>query len=432
MKKTVKLLPALPLLLLLWLLPVGCADEESNLGMNLVDSATLFDGKNATLYADNASSIRDDSTISAYSFGFIGTNFGLIANYVSIIGNWHDATFGSVSASLYTQIALPENTSSINLGNNTIDSVILTLATSPAQRFPDSTASYTFHFEVTQLAEPLLSDSLYPCYSTIPVDESKKYFDADITVNPEDTVVRLKLDNSIASIFSEAATAEEFVDRTKGLRIRLTDAGDEGMYYINFADNNTCLTVHHKYVDNTSGAADTAHYTFLLGNGMARYSHFEHDYSTVSALGADSVDGSQTIYLDPLGGYNGRISFDNDIRAFAAAHPNATIHHAELLLPVATGSTAPRPQGVVALTSYRLGIGVPIPDYANVGADGAYNSSEGYYRLRVTRYLQDMLRNGKGTDLYILPNERLNSATRTLLNGPSAATPIRIDIIYSE
>ena len=50
MKKTVKLLPALPLLLLLWLLPVGCADEESNLGMNLVDSATLFDGKNDTYW----------------------------------------------------------------------------------------------------------------------------------------------------------------------------------------------------------------------------------------------------------------------------------------------------------------------------------------------------------------------------------------------
>lgn len=432
MKYPVKALTALPLLLLLWLLPVACVDEESELGMNLVDSTTLFNSNQATLFADNAASIRDDSTVTAYSYGFIGTSFGLIASYTGIIGNWHDATFGSVSASLYTQIALPDNTSSINLGSNIIDSVILTLATTQGLRFPDSTASYTFHFEVMQLAEPLLSDSLYYCYNTIPVNESERYFDADVTLYPEDTVVRLKLDNAIASVLNQPATAEEFVNIVKGLRIRLTDAGDEGMFYINFADNNTCLTVHHKYVDEFSDETDTAQYTFLLGNGMAHFSHFSHDYSTVAALGGDSLDGSQTLYLDPLGGYNARVSFDNDIRAFAAAHPTATVHHAELLLPVAAGSSLPRPQSLIALTGYRVGLGVPIPDYANVGVDGTYNSSESYYRLRVTRYLQDMLRNGKGTDIYLLPDERLTSAARTLLNGPSAANPLRIEIIYSE
>ena len=432
MKQYAKRLPALPLLLLLWLLPSGCVDEESQLGMNLVDSATLFDGQSATLYADNAISVRDDSTVTAYTFGFVGTSFGLISNYTSLIGSWHDATFGAVSSSLYTQIALPDNSSGINLSNNVIDSVVLSLATTRAQLFPDSNATYRFHFEVVQLAEPLLSDSLYSSYSTIPVDESRRYFDADVTVTPEDTVISLKLDNSIAEILRQSASAEEFVESTKGLRIRLTEVGDEGMLGINFADNNTCLTVYHKYVDDASGDADTARYTFLLGNGMARFSHFEHDYSAVAALGGDSVDGSQTLYLDPLGGYNARVSFDNAIRTFAAAHPNATIHHAELLLPVAGSGNVPRPQSVVAVMNYRLGLGVPIADFVNVGVDGAYNSAEGYYRLRVTRYLQDMLRNQSGTDLYILPDQRLCSASRTLLGGPSADNPLRIEIVYTE
>ena len=432
MKQTAKLLSALPLLLLLCLLPSGCTDEESQLGMNLVDSTTLFDGHQDTLYADNAFSIRDDSTVTAYTFGFIGTTFGLITNYTNVIGNWHDATFGDVSASLYTQIALPENTSGINLSNNVIDSVVLTLATMRAQLFPDSNASYNFHFEVMQLAEPLLSDSMYYCYNTIPVDESKKYFDANVTVNPEDTVVRLKLDDAIASVLSHSATAEEFVSITKGLRIRITDAGSMGMFSINFADNNTCLTVHHKFVDSTSNSADTARYIFLLGNGMARFSHFEHNYNGVAALGGDSIDGNQTLYLDPLGGYNARISFTNAIRAFAAAHPNATIHHAQLLLPESASGNVPRPQGVLALTNYRLGLGTPIADCVNIGVDGSYNSTNGYYRLRITRYLQDMLRNQTNSDLYILPNERLSSAARTCLNGPSATNPPRIEIIYTE
>ena len=196
MKRHLTLLPAWPvLLLLLCTLSQSCSDDESMLGFNLVDSNTLYDGQQATLTADRALSVRDDSLLTSnYSFG--------------IIGNYHNATFGKVSATLYTQIALPENTSSINMTNNVIDSVVLLLA--KERVYPDTGATYHFHFEVMQLAEAIQTDSAYYSTDMLPVDNNGLYFDDDVTITPADTIIRLKLDNAIAEILSQEATAEEF------------------------------------------------------------------------------------------------------------------------------------------------------------------------------------------------------------------------------
>ena len=415
MKKLATILPAL---LLLCTLSVSCTDEESALGVNLVDGNTLYSGQQHTLYADRALSVRDDSLLTTnYSFG--------------IIGNWHDATFGRVSATLYTQIALPENTGSINLTNNIIDSVVLTLV--KERTYPDTSATYNFHFEVMQLAEALVVDSTHPAYystDTLPVVAGARYFDSTVTITPTDTIVSLKLDNSIASILTQSATAEEFVQNTKGLRIRLTDAGDEGMFSINFSAVKTCITVYHHY--------DTLHatYTFLLGTGASHFMHFEHDYSTSLTGGADSLDGSQTLYLEPLGGYNIFVSFNNAVQAFAAAHPTATVHHAELLMPVDASATGMRPDRILALSKSENGnddyINDLIDPYTLSGFDGKYDEARGCYRLRVTQHVQGMLRKGKDLGTLMVLNSRRSDAASTIINGPSAANPIRIEIIFSE
>lgn len=415
MKKHLTLLPILPVLTLLCLLPMGCTDEESALGINLVDENTLYDGMTATLTADRALSVRDDSlATSNYSYG--------------IIGNYTDPLFGHVSSMLYTQIALAENTSSINLTNNIIDSVVLTLVKDNI--YPDTANTYTFHFEVMQLAEPLLSDTTYYSTDMIPVTPGAIYFDNDITVAPADTIIRLKLDNSIQTILNQAGSAEEFANTTKGLRIRLTNAGDEGMLGINFMANNTCLTVYHHY--------DTLHatYTFLMGTSTAHFTHFEHDYTGSLTGGADSLDGSNTLYLQPLAGYNILVSFDNAIRAFATSHPTAIIHHAELLMPVATGVSSLRPDRILALKKRANGNDTYINDlidpYIMGGFDGKYDEARGCYRLRVTQHVQGMLREGYDPGTLMVLNSRRSNAAYTVINGPAATDPIRIEITYSE
>lgn len=415
MKKKLTLLPALSALLLLCLLPVGCTDEESALGINLVDDNTLYDGQRATLYADRALSVRDDSlATSNYSHG--------------IIGNYTDPAFGRISSTLYTQIALAENTSSINLTNNVIDSVVLTLA--KESLYPDTTATYRFHFEVMQLAEPVLSDTTYYSTDVLAVAEGTKYFDADIVVAPADTVIRMKLDNAIQTILSQAASAEEFANATKGLRIRMTDAGDEGLLGINFMASNTCLKVYHHY--------DTlkAVYTFLMGTSTAHFTHFEHDYTGSVTGGADSLDGSNTLYLQPMGGYNMLVSFDNAIRTFAASHPTAVIHHAELLLPVAAGAASMRPERILALQKIEDGNDTYVNDlldpYTMGGFDGKYDETRGCYRLRLTQHVQGLLRDGGDPGTLMVLNSRRSTGAGTIINGPAAADPLRIEITYSE
>ena len=406
---------------LLLLTVTACTDEESGLGVNLVDNNTLYNGHQATLTADRALSVRDDSLLTSnYSYG--------------VIGNYQDASaiFGHVSATLYTQIALDENTSSINMADNIIDSVVLTLV--KERTYPDSTATYNFHFEVMQLAEPLQADSVYYSCDTLPVNPAAKYFDQSVSVGPTDTIVRLKLDNSISTILNQTGTAAEFAEATKGLRVRITDAGSMGMLGVNFSASSTCLTVYHRY-----SAEDTvdATYTFLLSSGAAHFLNFTHNYTGSATGGVDSLDGSTTLYLEPMGGYNILLSFDNAIRAFAAAHPTATIHHAELLVPVTASTALMMPDRVLAVAKRNGASDVYIDDlmmdFITMSRfDGTYDDSRNSYRLRVTQHVQGLLREGADPGTMLVLNSRRSSAAGAVINGLSAADHIRIELIYTE
>ena len=403
---------------LLLLAVVSCTDEESGLGMNLVDGNTLYNGQTATLTANSAVSVRDDSlTTSNYNLG--------------IIGNYQDATFGTVSATLYTQIALDNNTSSINLVDNIIDSVVLSLVKD--KTYPDTTTTYNFHFEVMQLAEALRSDSVYRSYDTLPVDPTAKYFDQTVTVAPTDTIIHLKLDNSISTILNQTGTAEEFVSLTKGLRIRITDAGSMGMMGVNFAADSTCLTVFHRY-----STADTVNsrYTFRMASGPAHFISFKHNYTGSTTGGLDSLPGNNTLYFEPMAGYNVLISFDSTIRLFKEAHPTASIHHAELLLPVSTASGI-LPDRILAVSKLSDGNEQYIDDLmmdilTMERFDGTYDASRNCYRLRVTQHVQGLLRKGADLGTLLVLNSRRSSAARLLINGLSATDHPRIELIYSE
>ena len=401
----------LPLLLLLGCL-CSCTEDETQLGLNLVEENPHFAGSTYTLTANRALSVRDDSLLTAnYSYG--------------IIGNYHDATFGHVSATLFTQIALPDNTGSVDFNQMVIDSVVMTLVKDHV--FPDTNKTYHFHFEVMQLAEAVRSDSVYVCSDNIAVNPAAVFFDDEVAVTPADDTIRLKMASSIIPVLAQSATADEFAEAAKGLRIRLTDAGDEGMLSLNMNATMTCLTVYY----HLSGDEVSYEYPFLMGTGAAHFLHFSHTYDGTLS-GADSLDGSQRLYLEPMGGYNIYVVFDDAIRAFAEAHPNAVIHNAELLLPISASASAVKPSGIIAMSKYKAGVGSPIVDYYSGGVDGMLQSDANQYRLRVTRHVQNLLRDKKDEGMTLLLDSRISAAARTFINGPSATDPIRIEIIYSE
>lgn len=395
------------------LLPCGCSDENTDLGSSLVDPATLYNGKTDTLYASAAySRIDEPLKTSSYSFG--------------VVGNYSDATFGSVSSVLYTQVALKQASTSINIEEMTIDSVELCLVNDGL--YPDSTATYNFHFEVMRLAEAIVSDSDYYSNNAIPVDPSAVYFDGVVSVGPTDTVVRLTLDPSVQQMLSYTATAEEFVNLSRGLRIRIVDDGSQGMLSINFAAVKTKLVAHYHRGDNL---ADSASYDFVIGTGANHFTQFTHDYSTSVFAASDSIEGSQALYIEPLVGTSAYISFDSAIRAFAAEHPLAVIHQARLLMPVASSAQPAMPDRILA--TYDLdGTEMAVPDMLLDGFDGTFHPGDGFYALRLSRHLQHLLRQGNDPGIKLILDSRRNSPARVVLEGTRSANPTKIVFTYSE
>ena len=400
----------------------ACTDEESDLGATLMGGDAIYNGIRDTLYANDAYSLTDDSLLSTgYSFG--------------IIGIYNRPVFGTVSADLYTQIALAENANSINFDEVIIDSVVLSFVRE--RLYPDTNATYNFHFEVKQLSEAIVTDSSYYASDVLPVDEAALFFDNTVSVGPTDTVVSLKLTGNIGSVLSQRASAEEFTQLTKGLRIRMLPDSDNGMLGINFSATQTCITVHYTYAGDPTNDSNT--YVFPLNGSTVHFNHFDHDYSGTVFAGADSIGGAQTLYLEPLAGHKVRVNFNDAVQAFRQAHPTAMIHYAELLLPNVNTAADDMPDRVIALTKSAAGNDVYIADlidlYTANGYDGTYNSDDRRYRLRVTQHLQGLLRNGSDQGTTLILNSRRSSALHTIIGGPQASNPadrIRIEFVYTE
>lgn len=411
-------------LLLLWTIPTGCSDEDNAIGIGIASEETLYNAKYDTLYADVARSLRD----SMLSTG---------GNDYNIVGNYTDGTFGSVSAEIYTQVALPSESSSINLEvikvdsveyPITIDSVVLTLTKKTL--YPDANAGYRFLFEVAQLAEAVSSeDTMYRANSTIAVEPGHTLYCAVREVTASTKTIRMKLGDQAIQMVKYAGDNAGLVAHAKGLRIRIVGGHyDDGMLTTDFAATSTRLTAYYRY---GSGATDTSHYDFSLSHP---FMHYWHNYSAAGVeVGADSVEGTSRLYLEPLAGYRIKVGFDSTLAVFRTNHPKAVIHRAELLLPISTGDWGTKPDRIVA--TYKptaTGTESYINDYLLTGVDGYCDTANNVYRLNMPRHLQSLLRSGIDRGTYLNINARRSDAARIVLNGSRGNDRLKLAIVYTE
>lgn len=407
----------------------ACKDDETEIGYNLQDPSTYYNG------------VLDTAFMKAYTFYEDSLQTSGAPNPYSsaVLGNYSDGVFGKVSVMFYTQIAAAsEGGINIDPSTTTIDSVVLSLRILDwYPGTPDSSASFNLHFEVRQLAEMLQSDSNYYASDEIPVEPSALYSQT-IVCHERDSMVNLRLSSSVNAIFTRQCTSEEFLEHAKGLRIRLMPDSDPCAPTLNLAAAHTKICVYYTY----NGLRDSV--DFLCGTGTNHFSHIEHTYSgtpfsTFASNPKDSINGGTYLYLEPLGGTKIKLDLNDFIRDFRLAHPYAIIHHAELLLPKADIADDEPPARILAYKHAAGGYEAPIPDLLNEyygdvsgGFDGRFHADKGCYRLRVTRHLQQLMRTGVdyGTTLYI--DARRSSAARTVINGTQSSDPIRIEFIYSE
>lgn len=398
----------------------SCEDEESALGIDLVDPSTLYYGITDTLYADQAWSQLEDSLLTSnYSFG--------------VIGALEDAVFGKTTATLFAQVALPAETRMLDFSAVEVDSVVLTLA--KYSLHPDTAATYRFRFEVKQLAQAVETDKRYYSTDELPVDESTLFYDEYVQVGYGDSVVRLVLDRSVLPILTQVAETDSFASTVKGLRIRIGEGSDNGMLGIDFTSTATCITAYYHYT--YEGDLRTGEYVFMMGTGASHFTQFTHDYAGTRFAANDSIDGGDRLYLEPLGGHTVHLRFDSALRAFHVAHPNAAIHHAELIMPVASESGANVPERLLLLNKVTSDSLVYINDlldlYTLQGFDGYYHADQKYFRMRVTQHLQGLLRKGSDNGMVVLIDARRHTTAQAIFNGRANETAApRIVFVYSE
>ena len=412
-----------PLGLLLLLMPCACTEEESDLGVNLQDPFTIYDGVRDTAYMTACTLFDDSLSTAGYAAG--------------VFGNYHDETFGDVEAVLYSQISIPQDGARITESVQ-IDSVVMTLVIDTV--FPARTDStpVPLHIVINQLAEALRSDSSY--LASDQLEESSTCF-FDSVVNFVADSLRLRMRPEIYPVLQrESPSPADFVEQTKGFAVHL-DKSCHKLVTVSLTATSTRLTIYYHNPDVDTAARQ---FDFIINGEAAHSMYVSHDYSgTPLALfdhnKKDTLSGNERLYLEPLGGTRVRLSLQPFLNNFYEQHKNAVIHYAELLLPVYDTSDTQTPVRILAMKRKADGSLVYVTDadvltnsQTYAGFDGYYHRDKHYYRLRVTRHLQELMRTGRdyGTELII--DARRSSGFRTVLRGSDVDNPVRIDFIYTD
>jgi hypothetical protein len=409
---------------------VACDEKESDLGVNLQDPATLYNGICDTAYG-TAYTVYDDSLLTSGQASVL-------------IGCYSDNLFGTSEAVFFSKITTANDGGVEFDQNSIIDSAVLTMTVSSI--FPEiNSKSYRdLHFEVYQLSEPVLRDSAYYAFDELPVT-SVCFFDDVVRLAQSDSmVVSMRMSDAFVNMLSnhryESSTAFEEV--MKGVRIRLVNDGTPVMVTVNLAAVATKLTTYYKYVNSGDTIART--YDFVISQAAPHFNQFKNNYAGVlSAFNSnvsDSLDGSRYLYLSPMGGTNIKVNFNSFVQQFRQQHPYAVIHYAELLLPVADIAPDSKPDLIAAFKCYNDGAVSSIPDmfdaFTASGYDGHYSDESNCYRLRITQHFQKTMKSGMDLGTLLVLNGRRSSAMHTVINGCDAAltagNPIRIQFVYSE
>ena len=419
MKKIAGRVLCLALMLMVLVIPMACNEKESDLGLNLQDPSTRFDG------------IRDTAYVTAYTVFDDSLRTSGIAS--TILGRYNSPVYGSTEAIYYTQIGLPSD-GGISIDDNfNIDSIVMYLRIESFHPFSeDSSKHYNLNFEIHQLQDQLIDTNQYYSDTAFSVSNVVLY-DEECSYSERDTVLKFKLNENSYSLFKTANNQDEFQKNLKGFRIRLKEnSTDDAMVVINLAAVSSKVRMYWRYGD----APKQFTYDFVCGQKVGHYSQFIHDYSSTPLRRfennkLDTIKEDPLLYLTPMGGTNLYLRIDDFIKQFYEEHKSAVIHYAELLLPVEEFPDEGEPDKLVAYRYSSAGYVGPIADLLDkdlmAGFDGTYDKERKCYRLRISRHVQQLLRTQVDYGTLIVLNSRRSSARSVVFKKP-----VRIEFIYTE
>ncbi len=429
MKNILKIIPFLFLPVIIF----SCVREESETGIQLQDPNTIINGHRydsakvdiSTVYADS-SYTQKLSTV--------------------VIGYYKDNHFGSVNASVFTQIQFENQKKPDLSGAQSFDSLILSLAF--AGYFPktyDTNSSGQIHIQVYQLSDNLDKDKNYKPDDVVSFNESSPLWDGNVAFNPtksltidgntESAQIRIPMPEAFRDYIAKTnwSSNEDFINTLKGLHIRVKQSDEAGnkMGYFNLNSANSGLTLFYK---DAEGARQKTRY--VVDTSLVRFSNFTHDYSgtALANIKTQDIPGNSKIYLENLLGTRIKVNFP-DLISWGRNKPYA-INQAVLVLPVTGDIDEANIQPGVYCYAYNAeGKIAPVLDsYSSSGiVMSYYDSDKKAYRILLTRHIQNMLNgNYENWGFLLIPYAEKNTASRVILNGSDfASSGAHLEIIYT-
>ncbi len=429
------------LLFLMLNLFFSCKDDPSIIGVDLqpeTDKLKVFVSDTTTIiaYSVPEDSIRTDETT------------------VSLLGSNFDPVFGATTASIYTQIRL--STTSVNFGTSPqLDSIVLALEYTGVS-YGDTTTPQTFR--VFQLADTLIRDSSY--YS----NQTRQIIQPEIgsftfTPLPHDSIyvdtikykaqLRMHLTDEFGYKILNADTSDlasglAFLRFMKGLYITADPVSSGGaMLYFSLVSNYSRMTIYYHSSPDT-----LKNYNFPITDASARFMNFNHygyqgaDAEMMSQVfNGDTTLGSEVLYLQAMSGIKTKIKlpFFRDW----VKNQKIAINEAKLIItdynPQSEFEPAP---ALILLQAKENGSSSLMLDYYEGTSyfGGDYDSDNGEYFFRISRYAQNLLKSDTINDygLYLVVSGGSLIANRVQINGYNPSSPsalekrLKLKMIYTK
>ncbi|TAL58865.1 MAG: DUF4270 domain-containing protein [Bacteroidetes bacterium] len=373
-----------------------------------------------------------------------------------LLGNMNDPIFGVTKSSIFTQLVLSK-TNPVFGTDPQLDSAVLSVVYSAGQYYG---TLYPQKFKVYEVTEQLYKDSTY--FSNRMVQYGTEIGSVYVTPEPNpatdsmmvDTLkypphLRITLDKDFFQKFLTDKPASFYTGNAafqsdfKGLYISSASGSPVGQGSILYMD------ITHTYSRITlfyHNETDTTSYFFgIASSTCARFSHFEHDYSSAAEITAQINSGDEIqkdkVFVQPMAGVRTKVTMPYLKDLFKKG--KIVINKAELILPVdpasisvsGSDSLSPHPKLVATIADSVLGP-VIMPDYFE-GATyfgGEYDEDKMEYRFNIARYIQQVLNGTKQNQgLYIITNARPSTANRVQLMGGSSSlnNRMRLKITYT-
>lgn len=424
-------------------------DESSVVGLDVQPTDDLLNVSFQDTTSLVTKTIREDS---------LRTDEGILST--ALVGKYIDPIFGEASASLYTQIAL--STTISTFGTTPVcDSMVVWLAYDPTYYGKRERKPQTLNLlEVTEAIPTGVKYSNKVLATG--TDRSGAY---TFTPRPTDSVYVSGIKSSAQlRIPLGVSFGQSFLDNPANLASNSTlQTAMKGFYIttentttlnpgegniLNFKMAASRMTLYYHYTGKTKiTLLDSTIYTkydFGFG-GVARFSHFSHNYTTVdpdlnAQLSGTPPAQNDVIFLQSMSGVKTKIELPNLMHWIDSGA--VSINKAELIIKADVNTTYQldtfaAPASLVLLgiddsgTNFLMLDGVEGSTYFG----GTYNSATKEYRFNIARYVQNVLKGTyKNNGLNLLIIGSAVNANRVVIGGGknTSASRMKLNITYTK